>query len=229
MRGPARSKGEGKGAAGPAAGRRERNKREKLERIVAATRHLFRTKGFEATTTQEIAEAADIGTGTLFLYATSKEDLLVVVFTGEMIAVAREAFQDLDRAAPLLDQLMVVFGRMIAYHARDLALTRALLKELTALTNPNRRRDVAALMHVIFGGIVDMVLAAQVSGAIRRDVAPLHAAQYLFATYYPMLLYWVGGYLTEGKLPERLRHNLRMALDGLAARPPDLNGNEIWA
>jgi AcrR family transcriptional regulator len=62
------------------AGRREQNKQEKLARIAAAAKALFAAKGFAQTTTQEIAERAEIGAGTLFLYAKSKEDLLVMVF-----------------------------------------------------------------------------------------------------------------------------------------------------
>ena len=60
-------------------GRRERNKQEKRARIIAAAKALFGSKGFADTTTQEIAEKADIGTGTLFLYAKSKEELLVAL------------------------------------------------------------------------------------------------------------------------------------------------------
>lgn len=200
-------------------GRRERNKREKFERIVSAARRLFREKGFADTTTQEIAEAADIGSGTLFLYAKSKEDLLVVVFKDEMLAVAAEAFTTLDRSKPLLDQLMTVFGNMITYHQRDMALSRVLIKELTVLTNPDRRRDLAELMRTIYGAIVDLVLSAQVAGQVRADVAPLHAAQFLFYTYYQVLQMWVGGWYNEARLKERLRLNLRLALQGLATRP----------
>jgi AcrR family transcriptional regulator len=57
--------------------RRERNKRDKLARIVAAARALFQTQGYDKTTTQQIARAAEIASGTLFLYAKSKEDLLL--------------------------------------------------------------------------------------------------------------------------------------------------------
>ena len=64
----------------PSLSRREQNKREKRGRIIAASRALFAHKGFDATTTQEIAEAAQIGIGTLFLYAKTKEDLLIQVF-----------------------------------------------------------------------------------------------------------------------------------------------------
>jgi len=47
----------------PPMGRRERNKQEKLDRILAAAKDLFAAKGFNETTTQEIADRADIGTG----------------------------------------------------------------------------------------------------------------------------------------------------------------------
>ncbi|MCY1674920.1 TetR/AcrR family transcriptional regulator [Pseudarthrobacter sp. SL88] len=60
-------------------GRRERNKREKLDRITAAASELFAEFGVEDVTTQQIADKADIGTGTLFLYARNKGELLLLV------------------------------------------------------------------------------------------------------------------------------------------------------
>lgn len=60
-------------------GRRERNKRAKLERITAAAGELFAAHGVDEVTTQQIADAADIGTGTLFLYAKTKGELLLLV------------------------------------------------------------------------------------------------------------------------------------------------------
>lgn len=59
--------------------RRERNKQQKLERIIDAARELFAERGVDEVTTQEIAERADIGTGTLFLYAKTKGELLLLV------------------------------------------------------------------------------------------------------------------------------------------------------
>lgn len=60
-------------------GRRERNKQAKLERITAAASALFAEHGVDEVTTQQIADAADIGTGTLFLYAKTKGELLLLV------------------------------------------------------------------------------------------------------------------------------------------------------
>ena len=58
---------------------RERNRRDKLQRITAAARALFVEKGFDETTTREIARRADVALGTLFLYATDKRDLLFLI------------------------------------------------------------------------------------------------------------------------------------------------------
>jgi AcrR family transcriptional regulator len=60
-------------------GRRERNKQQKLDRIVDAARELFAARGVDDVTTQEIADKADIGAGTLFLYAKTKGELLLLV------------------------------------------------------------------------------------------------------------------------------------------------------
>ncbi|PRB63952.1 TetR/AcrR family transcriptional regulator [Microbacterium sp. MYb45] len=66
-------------SASNALGRRERNKQQKLERITAAASELFAEHGIDDVTTQQIAERADVGTGTLFLYAKTKGELLLLV------------------------------------------------------------------------------------------------------------------------------------------------------
>ncbi|WP_423859948.1 TetR/AcrR family transcriptional regulator [Arachnia propionica] len=63
----------------PGTSLRERKKTAKQERILEAATGLFAEKGYEAVTTAEIAEAAEVGVGTLFRYAGSKAELLVAV------------------------------------------------------------------------------------------------------------------------------------------------------
>ena len=63
----------------PQPGRRERNKQVKLERIIAAASELFAAHGVDEVTTGQIADAADVGAGTLFLYAKTKGELLLLV------------------------------------------------------------------------------------------------------------------------------------------------------
>lgn len=61
-------------------GTRERRQRERDERrqeIIAAARSLFWKKGFAGTTMPEIAAAAELAPGTLYLYFPSKDALYV--------------------------------------------------------------------------------------------------------------------------------------------------------
>lgn len=203
-------------------GRRERNKQEKLDRILAAARDLFAAKGFSETTTQEIAERADIGTGTLFLYAKSKEDLLIMVFKDEMIETSQTAFRKVSADAPLVDQLMQVFGAMVAYHNRDLPLSRALIREITILANPDRREDVRSLMRIIYCGIGDIVADAHSREKIRTGIDLILVGEALFGIYYVGLIGWLNGQLTKQAFLKRLRTKLALSIDGLriaAAEP----------
>jgi AcrR family transcriptional regulator len=66
------------------------------QRILDAARRLFAEKGFEPTTTRDIAHAAGIATGTLFNYFATKE-AIVACQAGEAI---EGAFADFERRAP---------------------------------------------------------------------------------------------------------------------------------
>lgn len=207
-------------------GRRERNKAEKLGRIVAAAKHLFAERGFEQTTTQAIAEAADIGAGTLFLYARTKEDLLIMVFRDEMIATSREAFSHLPRTASLVAQLMHVFKTMIAYHERDTELTKILLREIMIPRSAERLHDVTTLMRVVYGGIGDIVAAGQAAGRVRPDINTRLAAESLFAIYFLCLIDWLGGTGSQRKMIQRLRRKLEIAIGGFAQATPENDGRK---
>lgn len=55
-------------------------------RIVKVARNLFRDKGFDTTTTRDIASAAKIATGTLFNYFSSKEALGMAIVAESLTA-----------------------------------------------------------------------------------------------------------------------------------------------
>lgn len=193
-------------------GRRERNKLEKRARIVAAARQLFAAQGFAETTTQQIAEAADIGTGTLFLYARSKEDLLFLVFKDEMQETAQESFRQIPPDMPIIDQALAVFGRMVDYHERDLELTRNLLREILMPVAPGREADLEELMNVIFGGFAELVRVAQAKGQLSGRHDPWLTGQSIFAIYYLSLVGWVSGRTKREAFFQQLRQQLGMLL-----------------
>lgn len=62
--------------SGAAEGRRERKRRETRERIEQAAMTLFLERGFDATTIEDITEAADVSKRSFFDYFPSKEEVV---------------------------------------------------------------------------------------------------------------------------------------------------------
>lgn len=198
-----------------AGGRRERQKRKTLARIVRAARVLFARKGFEATTTQEIAAKADIGTGTLFNYASTKEDLLLLVFREEMDDVVAEAFASIRKDGPLLDQLLHVFNSFVAYHKRDVAIVHALIRQLSSVNSPARRDDLNVFARGLMRRLSELVRDAQARGELRADVPRVLLAHNLFSVYYRLLQDWLGEYITHDQYAARIGPALELQLRGL--------------
>ncbi|MEE3331530.1 MAG: helix-turn-helix domain-containing protein, partial [Myxococcota bacterium] len=69
----------------PAEGRRDRKRRELRERVYEVARELFQSRGFESTTVEQIAEAADIAPATFFNHFQSKRAVLAMM-TSEVVA-----------------------------------------------------------------------------------------------------------------------------------------------
>lgn len=70
----------------------EQTKRETRARILAKGAQLFVDKGFEETTTRDIAQAAGLAVGTMFNYFPSKETLAMTLIA-EALAQGRDDFR----------------------------------------------------------------------------------------------------------------------------------------
>jgi AcrR family transcriptional regulator len=199
--------------------RRERNKQAKRDRIVAAGRALFSRKGFAATTTAEIAARAGIGTGTLFLYFATKEDLLVAIFREEMDAVLRRALDTLPKRASLLDELMHVYGAMIAFHERDLEFARAFVKEMMFAAS---RASVFEFIDRLDAEIAQRIALRQQRGVLDPGVPALLVAENCFALYIARLQKWVGpgGRLASAEHLTKLRDAFALQLRAVAPSSP---------
>ncbi len=100
------------------AGRRARNKEDTQRRIVTVALNLFQSKGFDATTTKEIARQAKIAEGTLFNYFHTKEDIALHFFELEVDhAIAVVQGKDRLRKAPLEEKLFTLVQTQLEYLA----------------------------------------------------------------------------------------------------------------
>ncbi|MEF3402228.1 TetR/AcrR family transcriptional regulator [Agromyces sp. CCNWLW203] len=111
-------------------GRRERNKQVKLERITAAARELFAEHGVDDVTTQQIAEKADIGAGTLFLYAKTKGELLLLVQNSAYADALEEGRAAAEGLPDALDAVMAIVRPVVHCNRIQIDNGRTYLREL---------------------------------------------------------------------------------------------------
>lgn len=197
--------------------RRERRKEETLRRIEAAGWELFTARGFEATSTREIADAADIAAGTLFNYFPEKRALLIHLMQRRIDAAVDQAFETME-ARTLEAELTHVFGALTDSYAGDHRLSRVFIKELL-FTDGEGRAASAAWTFQLVTKLARLIDAAQVRGELDPAVEPMAAAQQVFSTHYFGLVTWLGGTIPSRAAHERqFQASLRLLLRGLRRR-----------
>src|SRR5688572_9423664 len=111
-------------------GRRERNKQEKLDRITAAASELFAKHGVDEVTTQQIADKADIGTGTLFLYAKNKGELLLLVQNSSYAEALGKGRAAAQTTPDVLDAVMAIVRPIVECNRTQIDNGRTYLREM---------------------------------------------------------------------------------------------------
>jgi len=111
-------------------GRRERNKQAKLERITAAASALFAEHGVDDVTTQQIAEAADIGAGTLFLYAKTKGELLLLVQNTLYVEALERGRAAASASASLPEAVLALITPIVECNRTQIDNGRTYLREM---------------------------------------------------------------------------------------------------
>ena len=111
-------------------GRRERNKQDKLDRITAAASELFADHGVEDVTTQQIADKADIGTGTLFLYAKTKGELLLLVQNAHYAEALQRGQSDAEAIPDALGAVMAILQPIVECNRVQVDNGRTYLREM---------------------------------------------------------------------------------------------------
>lgn len=182
--------------------------------ILQAARRLFAEKGFGATTTRDIAQAAEIATGTLFNYFPTKE-AIVASMAGEAL---RDDLADSDNASSA-ETLEEDLFALVAGGLRKLKRLRKHLPSLleTSLSPlASATSDESASLRVGHLEAVARLAARHGYG----ELPPL-ALQIYWTLYTGMLVFWA-----NDKSPKQedtlalVDHSLNMFVDWLRDRAP---------
>lgn len=194
--------------------RRERRKEETLRRIETAAWDMFRRRGYDATSTREIADAADIAAGTFFNYFPEKRSLLIHLMQRQIDAAADRAFEAMAPST-LERELTELFAALTQCYAKERRLSRVFIKELL-FTDGQGRMESAAWTFDLVKRVASLVDRAQRRGELDPSIDPMEAAQQVFSTHYFGLVTWLGGTIpSRDAQEERFRTSLRLLLRGL--------------
>jgi AcrR family transcriptional regulator len=199
-------------------GVRERTKREKRRRIIAAARAVFLERGFEGATTREIADRAQIGRGTLFLYASDKRDLHLMVVNDDLDEITSAAFDAVPADAPLLEQLLRFFEPRYVFWGAEPVLSRTAMQLMGGSYAPGTPGTELARgieRRANSGAHLVLILRRHARSDV-PDEALSAASQVIFAIYVTQLRLWLNDetpLVPDGI--ERLRRLLTVAISGI--------------
>ena len=190
------------------------NREQKRQRILRAAIDVFASKGYFAARMTDVAEAAQVADGTLYLYFEGKEHLLMSIFD----SVLGRFIERLDEEIAKIDDPIEKLSIMVRLHLETLGRDHALAHVLQIETRHSRRfmsLFTRGKLGEYLNRVRDIIVEGQESGVFRGDISPGLATNLVFGAVDEIVMSWL---LAErpGDLVRHHRPLVRMLTDGIA-------------
>jgi AcrR family transcriptional regulator len=171
--------------------RKVREKEARREEIIDAAESVFFEKGLAPATMDEIAEAAELSKGTLYLYYPSKEDLFLAVClrgTHIMEAMFERAISTGEPTILLIRNLGDAYFEYFMKH-------RNYFRTMYVFENPSLHNQVSKEMFdlcveadkKIWGLVIGTIKRAIDEGMFRKDLDPMETGVILWSNEHGIL------------------------------------------
>lgn len=195
-------------------GRRERKKLETRDRIVQCAVSLFASRGYEATTIEDIGECADLARATVFNYFARKEDLVLAWFERRRVDLARTLAEGRKRVSGTPKRLRQGFRTLARFYEDDPATGRAMVRAWLLAGGPllTPKSETSQIF-------ANEIRLGQQAGDIRPDIDCDRAGLALFDAYSGVLYRWVTDARGQNRLEDELVDTVDLLLAGIALSP----------
>jgi TetR/AcrR family fatty acid metabolism transcriptional regulator len=190
---------------------------DKRARILKAAIKVFAKKGFYATRVSEIAKAAGVADGTIYLYFKNKDDVLITIFEDGL----KQLLEILQRVAESDESFETRITRIIELQLGLLQDQRDLAEVITVNLRQSSRllkQYAAPLFMQYIDVIAGVIREGQEEGAFRQDLNPRVVARSLFGALDAILLTWALGDSDPAALRKAATHCASLILEGLRRR-----------
>jgi len=190
------------------------SREQKRNRILRAAIEVFASKGFFAARMTDVASAAEVADGTLYLYFEGKEHLLMSIFDD----VLGRFIERLDTEIAALEDPFEKLSVMIRLHLETVGRDHALANVLQIETRHSRRfmsLFTRGKLGEYLNRVRDIIVEGQELGVFRGDISPGLATNLVFGAVDELVTSW----LLADRPGDLLRHHrplVRMLTDGIA-------------
>ncbi len=163
---------------------------DRRKQIVQVARHLFSQKGFDGTTTKEIAQRVGVSEAIIFRHFATKQDLYAAILDEQISSAEEISFwehiHDLAEANRDRDLFEALSRRMLEKHRRDDSFLRLLL--YSALED-NRFSEMVyeARVKEFYAFLTDYIRRRTAEGAFRHVDPALAARAFVGMSIYQTL------------------------------------------
>jgi TetR/AcrR family fatty acid metabolism transcriptional regulator len=188
---------------------------DKRERILAAAVRVFAKNGFHATRVSDVAKAAGVADGTIYLYFKSKDELLVSLFEDRVEKLLSYVEQEIPKQPDAASKLR----RIIELQLGLLEGERELAEVITVIIRQSSKllKEFAAPKFVSYLDVIAHVVAdGQARGEFRRDLPASLVARATFGALDGIALTWALGKAEKGALARAAGQLAELVLRGLA-------------
>ncbi|HDQ73295.1 MAG TPA: TetR/AcrR family transcriptional regulator [Chloroflexi bacterium] len=188
--------------------RRERKKQETRQRLLEAALRLFRERGYNEATIEQIATVADVAKSTFFNYFEAKDAILPALIEWQLQELA-------DALSPERSKLSSPIARIkkaLCLIAEDPLSDPVIVRRLFAAC---RFTSDFHSLYTLTNLLADQVREAQAADEIRDDLDPLYVGGLIRALLFQQLVTWHYERRSES-ISDMLEDVVDLMLEGLA-------------
>jgi TetR/AcrR family fatty acid metabolism transcriptional regulator len=163
---------------------------DKRDALLRAAIDTFAARGFFNAQVADVARAAGVAAGTVYLYFRGKDDLLISIFERTMKEAIAEGRQTVGNLADPVERLRGIARLHLGRLGKDRALAVVFQVELRQSTKFMERFSATQLREYL-GIIRDVIADGQSRQVFRATVNPTLAAKLFFGALDEMATNWI--------------------------------------
>jgi len=169
---------------------RESQRQDKRARILEAAVRVFADRGFFSATVAEIARAAGVADGTIYLYFKGKDDLLLQLFEekmAELTASAQQALSEETDAPARLKRFIVHHFQAVEKNPELAAVLIVEVRQSAQALRPAEKARLTAYLDLI----AEVVRGGQDRGELAASISPSVVKRAIFGALDELALGWL--------------------------------------